>query len=148
MLAVSQFSWFSYKNRIFGIVSGLGWVGNVAEYLFKLFSAGRACRRFFFSRKIVIFNNFGCVIFLKNELTNGPNIKTFSGKVLSVRPIYGLWGRRYQSVRPIYGLFKGKYWSYDLKMTLVGRSRADFFFPNYEKNTKTQIFKKKLNNFQ
>ena len=30
------------------VVSGLGWVGNVAECLFKLVSAGRACRRRFF----------------------------------------------------------------------------------------------------
>ena len=72
-----------------------------------------------------------------------PKIWTFSEEIWSVRsarPIYGLLGRGCRSVRPIYDLFTRKYWSYDLKETFTGRSRADNF-QNFKKNTKTSDLK-------
>ena len=56
----------------------------------------------------------------RNWLDLRPKFRDFFRNIGSVRPIYGLWTKRYRSVRPIYGLFARKYMPYDPKMTFWG----------------------------
>ena len=61
--------------------------------------------------------------FSKNILTDGPYIRTFSVDIGSVRPIYGLFIRKY---RP-----------YDRNTILSGRSRAENFkIPNVDEKSR------------